>query len=52
MNLTDADKVWFEQQKVALVEDKSVRLVALAARPTFLVMRDALTDYFAARRAG
>jgi type I restriction enzyme R subunit len=29
MNLTDADRVWFEQQKTAVLEDKNLRVVAL-----------------------
>jgi type I restriction enzyme, R subunit len=29
MNLTDADKVWFEQQKLAVKENETARVVAL-----------------------
>jgi type I restriction enzyme R subunit len=29
MNLTDADRVWFEQQKAAVKQDESLRVVAL-----------------------
>jgi type I restriction enzyme R subunit len=29
MNLTDADRVWFEQQKTAVLEDENLRVVAL-----------------------
>jgi type I restriction enzyme R subunit len=29
MNLTDADRVWFEQQKAAVLEDENLRVVAL-----------------------
>jgi type I restriction enzyme R subunit len=29
MNLTDADRVWFEQQRTAVLEDENLRVVAL-----------------------
>ena len=29
MNLTDADRIWFEQQKQAVLENDDVRVVAL-----------------------
>lgn len=45
INLTDADKVWFEQQKIALVEDKTVRLVAMSNdRDQFRVMLEKFAE--------